>query len=248
MSAAAALALVLAALAGRAAPSGYRGRRAPRAPRARRSSAARRRGLGRGARRIEWGPAPYTTRFRALWNDDGLYLRFDARDPSPWHTMTRRDEHLWEEEVVEIFLDPDRSGRDYYELEISPANVVCDVRMIDAVARTRRATSTGTSRGSRRACARRRTRPDGRPAGPRPRSCRGRGFARCLPRRASRLPPAPGRSLALQRVPHRAARRQGRPGEGRRPGRVVEAVAATASTTRRCSATSCSSARRASEP
>ena len=44
--------------------------------------------------------------------------------------MTRRDEHLWEEEVVEIFLDPGRAGRDYYELEISPANVVCDVRMI----------------------------------------------------------------------------------------------------------------------
>lgn len=82
------------------------------------------------ARAAEWGPEPYATRFRALWNDDGLFLRFDATDPSPWHTMTRRDEHLWDEEVVEIFLDPDRSGRDYYELEISPANVVCDLRMI----------------------------------------------------------------------------------------------------------------------
>ena len=44
--------------------------------------------------------------------------------------MTRRDEHLWDEEVVEIFLDPDRSGRDYYELEVNPANVVCDLRMV----------------------------------------------------------------------------------------------------------------------
>jgi hypothetical protein len=79
---------------------------------------------------IEWGPAPYPTRFRALWSDAGLYLRFDATDASPWHTMTQRDEHLWDEEVVEIFLDPDRSGRDYYELEINPANVVCDLRMI----------------------------------------------------------------------------------------------------------------------
>ena len=79
---------------------------------------------------IEWGPAPYPTRFRALWSDEGLYLRFDATDPSPWHTMTKRDEQLWDEEVVEIFLDPDRSGRDYYELEMNPANVVCDLRMI----------------------------------------------------------------------------------------------------------------------
>jgi hypothetical protein len=79
---------------------------------------------------IEWGPAAYPTRFRALWSGEGIFLRFDATDPSPWHTMTRKDEHLWDEEVVEIFLDLDRSGRDYYELEVNPANVVCDLRMI----------------------------------------------------------------------------------------------------------------------
>jgi hypothetical protein len=84
----------------------------------------------KSAERIAWGPAPYETRFAAQWSDEGLFLRFDADDDAPWHTMTRRDEHLWEEEVVEIFLDPARSGHDYGELEISPANVVCDVRMI----------------------------------------------------------------------------------------------------------------------
>jgi hypothetical protein len=83
-----------------------------------------------GAPRIQWGPAPYTTEFAAVAAKDALYLRFDARDPSPWHTMTARDEHLWEEEVVEAFLDIDRSGRDYAEIEISPGNVVCDVRMV----------------------------------------------------------------------------------------------------------------------
>jgi len=82
------------------------------------------------AQTIAWGPAPYETRFRALWGEAGLLLRFDAADPSSWHTMTKRDEHLWEEEVVEIFLDIDRSGRDYAEIEISPGNVVCDVRMV----------------------------------------------------------------------------------------------------------------------
>ena len=85
-----------------------------------------------GAQKVAWGPAPYETRFRALWSDAGLFLRFDADDSSPWHTMTKRDEHLWEEEVVEIFLDVDRSGKNYAELEISPANVVCDVLMISA--------------------------------------------------------------------------------------------------------------------
>jgi hypothetical protein len=82
-----------------------------------------------GPARVTWGPAAYETGFRAAWGEDGLYLRFDATDPDPWHTMTKRDEHLWEEEVVEIFIDVDRSGKDYAELEISPGNVVCDVRM-----------------------------------------------------------------------------------------------------------------------
>jgi Carbohydrate family 9 binding domain-like len=83
-----------------------------------------------GAPTIAWGPTLYETRFRALWSEAGLFLRFDADDASPWHTMTREDEHLWDEEVVEIFIDLDRSGHDYYELEINPANVVCDLRMI----------------------------------------------------------------------------------------------------------------------
>jgi len=84
----------------------------------------------KGAQRIAWGPAGYETAFRALWDEAGLYLRFDATDPNPWWTMTKRDEWLWQEEVVEIFLDIDRSGRNYAELEISPGNVICDVRMV----------------------------------------------------------------------------------------------------------------------
>jgi hypothetical protein len=79
---------------------------------------------------VTWGPPPYTTTFRALWTGRGLYARFDAADDRPWHTMTRRDDPLWEEEVVEIFIDPDRSGENYAELEISPANVVCDLRVV----------------------------------------------------------------------------------------------------------------------
>jgi hypothetical protein len=76
---------------------------------------------------IEWGDAPYRTRFRALWSPAALHIRFDAADLNPWSTKTDRDDRLWEEEVVEIFLDPARRGRDYAELEISPANVVCDL-------------------------------------------------------------------------------------------------------------------------
>jgi hypothetical protein len=84
---------------------------------------------------IAWGPAAYETQFRALWTDQGLHLRFDAVDDRPWRTMTGRDDPLWDEEVVEIFLDPARTGHHYAELEISPANVVCDLRIVSAAPR-----------------------------------------------------------------------------------------------------------------
>ena len=65
------------------------------------------------AQSIAWGPQPYRTFFRAGWSVGGMHIRFDCVDDRPWHTMTTRDEHLWEEEVVEIFLDPAGSGRDH---------------------------------------------------------------------------------------------------------------------------------------
>ena len=79
---------------------------------------------------IAWGPEPYPTAFQALWSSEALFVRFAAVDDAPWYTLTRRDDPLWDEEVVEIFLDPDRSGTHYAEVEVSPANVVCDVRMV----------------------------------------------------------------------------------------------------------------------
>lgn len=79
------------------------------------------------ARAVRWGTSPYATAFRALHDPAGLWVRFDADDDGPWHTLTERDAPLWQEEVVEIFIDPDGDGRNYAELEISPAGVVTDL-------------------------------------------------------------------------------------------------------------------------
>ncbi len=83
------------------------------------------------AQAIAWGPDKYRTTFRALWNDTGLAVRFDACDDRPWHTMARRDDPIWEEEVVEIFLDPARLGGHYAEVEISPSNILTDLHILE---------------------------------------------------------------------------------------------------------------------
>lgn len=72
-------------------------------------------------------PSKYPTEAAIVWDDAHLYLAFDCTDPDPWGTLTKRDDHLWNEEVVEVFLDPDGDGRNYAELNVSPNNVVVDL-------------------------------------------------------------------------------------------------------------------------
>jgi hypothetical protein len=79
---------------------------------------------------VTYGPESAQTTARLLWSARALYVRWDVQDDHPWATLTTRDSELWNEEVVEVFLDLDGSGTHYAEIELSPANVLCDVRMI----------------------------------------------------------------------------------------------------------------------
>jgi hypothetical protein len=45
--------------------------------------------------------------------------------------MRRHGDPIWEEEVVEVFLDPAGEGRRYAEVEISPFNIVTDLRVVE---------------------------------------------------------------------------------------------------------------------
>jgi len=72
-------------------------------------------------------PSKFPTEAAIVWDDDNLYVAFDCTDIEPWGTKENRDDRLWEEEVVEVFLDPDGDGLNYAELEVSPNNVVVDL-------------------------------------------------------------------------------------------------------------------------
>jgi len=64
---------------------------------------------------------------RTLWDDRYLYVGFHCVDTDVWATMAGRDMPLWEEEVVEIFLDDDRDGIGYFELVCNPLGALVDV-------------------------------------------------------------------------------------------------------------------------
>lgn len=81
------------------------------------------------------GPARWQTAARLAWDDLALYVRFDCEDEDAWGTMTRRDDPIYHEEVVELFLAPvldsppnpiDRAPAGYFELEVSPLGTLFD--------------------------------------------------------------------------------------------------------------------------
>lgn len=67
------------------------------------------------------------TMAKILWDDDHLYFLFEMVDADVWSTFRDRDDQIWQQEVVEIFIDPDGDGLDYAEIEVNPLNTVFDL-------------------------------------------------------------------------------------------------------------------------
>ena len=77
-------------------------------------------------------PAPdLATAAKALYDDTFIYFAFESADPNAWSTRKERDEHLWEEEVVEVFIQADPEHPSYIELEVNPLGTMIDIFLID---------------------------------------------------------------------------------------------------------------------
>ena len=75
---------------------------------------------GRFVDLVTGAPAVLDTSASILWDDDNLYIAFWATEPAVVATMTSRDELLFFENDLEIFID---GGDAYYELEFNALGV-----------------------------------------------------------------------------------------------------------------------------
>ena len=75
----------------------------------------------------DYAQVDFPTRAKMLWDDEYFYFAFACQDADMWSISAAEDDHLWGEEVVEIFIDPDGDGKNYLELEVSPSNVIVDL-------------------------------------------------------------------------------------------------------------------------
>lgn len=74
---------------------------------------------------------PYATQAKVLYDDKFLYFSFRSEDSNIWATLKTRDAKLWEEEVVEVFLQPDTAKKNYIELEVNPLSAMLDIYLLD---------------------------------------------------------------------------------------------------------------------
>jgi hypothetical protein len=71
-----------------------------------------------------------STTVRFAWDEHALWVGADLPDLDVWSSFTRRDDPLWKEEVFELFVFAEASGRDYLELQVSPRGVQFDGRFV----------------------------------------------------------------------------------------------------------------------
>ena len=66
------------------------------------------------------------TKVAVLYDDKYLYIAFKVMDSDISSEYKNRDDTLWKQDVVEVYLDGKMDGKDYIELQVSPNNVVFD--------------------------------------------------------------------------------------------------------------------------
>jgi len=74
-----------------------------------------------------------STTVQTAYDRNNLYIAFLCNDPDIWGNFTNRDQHLWTEEAVEVFIDTDTISNTYIEIEVSPNNVLFDSYIVDPV-------------------------------------------------------------------------------------------------------------------
>lgn len=71
---------------------------------------------------------------QAVWDDNAIYFAFSISDSDVSSKYTSQDDKLFNnDDLVEIFLDFDGSGKDYLELGVSAANINYDLTACPAV-------------------------------------------------------------------------------------------------------------------
>jgi hypothetical protein len=69
--------------------------------------------------------------FKATWDNNYLYVLCWLEETNIQAEMTNRDDHIWHEEVMEIFIDADNNPKTYFEFEWNALNTLLDLYVLN---------------------------------------------------------------------------------------------------------------------
>ena len=69
----------------------------------------------------------FNTRVKMVWDNSCLYIAAALDDPHVWATLKHHDEIIYHDNDFEVFLDPENSVQQYYELEVNAFNTILDL-------------------------------------------------------------------------------------------------------------------------
>lgn len=79
---------------------------------------------------VSGGDVREPTSFRACWSPEFVYIEVSCVDHYAISRYTDRDEPLYEQDVVEVFIEcGEEEGGPYIELEVSPNNILFDAKV-----------------------------------------------------------------------------------------------------------------------
>lgn len=72
--------------------------------------------------------AAFRATVRVVYDERNLYLGYTVADDFLRSSFEKDDDHLWEQDVVELMVDPNGDGKSYFEAQVAPTGRVFDTR------------------------------------------------------------------------------------------------------------------------
>ena len=73
---------------------------------------------------------PLRTRAKMCWDSRAFYFAFELEEPHVWATLKQRDAVIFQDNDIELFIDPDGDTHAYYELEVNAFGTEWDLLLI----------------------------------------------------------------------------------------------------------------------
>ncbi len=70
---------------------------------------------------------PLQTNVKMLWDDSCLYIAAKIKDPNVWAYLTHHDDIVFRDNDFEVFVNPNNTTHQYFELEFNAVNTVFDL-------------------------------------------------------------------------------------------------------------------------